>query len=101
MKVSTIYTRAMFTTRDLMRETQGRIKELCWKYYNAYNGSTESEKEELESDLEVELSVLSDFRREYEEIHRDRDTLLEEEGYRPYSTDEDGSIIFEGDVINE
>lgn len=101
MKVSTIYTRAMFFTKDLMSLTQGRIMELCWKYYDTYNGSTESEKEELESDLEVELNVLSDFRREYEEIRRDRDTLLEEEGYRPYSTDEDGSVIFEGDEINE
>lgn len=101
MKVSTIYTRAMFFTEDLMRTTQGRIKELCLKYYDTYNGSTEAEKEELESDLEVELEILSDFRREYEEISRDRDTIREEEGLRPYSTDEDGSIIFEGDVINE
>lgn len=101
MKVSTIYTRAMFTTHDLMKMTQGRIKELCLKYYDTYNGSTETEKEGLESDLELELEILSDYRREYEEIRRDRDTLLEEEGYRPYSTDDDGSVIFEGDVINE
>ena len=101
MKVSTIYTRAMFFTEDLMRMTQERIKELCWKYFDTYNESTGAEKEELESDLEVELEILSDFRREYEEIHRDRDTFLEEEGFRPYSTDEDGSIIFEGDAINE
>lgn len=101
MKVSTIYTRAMFFTEDLMRGTQERIKELCWKYHDTYNESTGAEKEELESDLEVELEILSDFRREYEEISRDRDTLLEEEGYRPYSTDDDGSVIFEGDTINE
>ena len=101
MKVSTIYTRAMFCTDDLIRVSQERIKELCLKYYDTYNGSTRTEKEELESDLELELEILSDYRREYEEIHRDRDTLLEEEGYRPYSTDDDGSVIFEGDVINE
>lgn len=101
MKVSTIYTRAMFSTDDLMRVTQDRIKELCWKYCDTYNGSTRAEKEELESDLELELEILSDYRREYEEIRRDRDALLEEEGYRPYSTDDDGSVIFEGDIINE
>lgn len=101
MKVSTIYTRAMFFTEDLMRMTQERIKELCWKYYDTYNESTGAEKEELESDLELELEILSDFRREYEEISRDRETLFEEEGFRPYSTDDDGSVIFEGDVINE
>lgn len=91
----------MFSTDDLMRVTQERIKELCWKYYDTYNGSTRAEKEELESDLELELEILSDYRREYEEIRRDRDTLLEEEGFRPYSTDDDESIIFEGDVIND
>ena len=91
----------MFFTEDLMRGTQERIKKLCWQYFDTYNESTEAEKEELESDLEVELEILSDFRREYEEISRDRDTLLEEEGVRPHSTDDDGSIIFEGDVINE
>lgn len=101
MKVSTIYTRAMFTTEDLMRVTQERIKELCWKYFDTYNESTGAEKEELESDLELELDILSDYRREYEEIRRDRDTLLEEEGFRPYSTADEGSIIFEGDVIND
>lgn len=91
----------MFYTMDLMQMTQERIKELCWEYYDTYNGSTGNEKEELESDLEVELEILSDFRREYEEIRRDRDTFLEEEGIRTYSTDEDGSVIFEGDEINE
>lgn len=91
----------MFFTEDLMRGTQERIKKLCWKYYDTYNESTGAEKEELESDLEVELEILSDFRREYEEINRDRDTLLKEEGFRPYSTDDDGSVIFEGDTINE
>ena len=91
----------MLTTKDLMSLTQKRIKELCWKYYNTYNGITETEKEELESDLEVELDILNEFRREYEEIRRDRDTFLEEEGYRPYSTDDDGSVIFEEDTINE
>lgn len=91
----------MFTTEDLMRVTQERIKELCWKYFDTYNESTGAEKEELESDLELELDILSDYRREYEEIRRDRDTLLEEEGSRPYSTADDGSIIFEGDVIND
>lgn len=101
MKVSTIYKRAMIYTEDLMRMTQEHIKELCLKYYDTYNESTGAEKEELESDLELELDVLRDFRREYEEISRDRDTLLEEEGIRPYSTDDDGSVIFEGDVINE
>ena len=101
MKFSTIYTRAMFATDDLIRETQERIKALCWEYYDTYNGSTRAEKEELESDLELELEILSDYRREYEEIHRDRDTFLEEEGYRPYSTDDDGSVIFEEDTINE
>lgn len=101
MKVSTIYTRAMFCTDDLIRVSQERIKELCLKYYDTYNGSTSTEKEELESDLKLELELLSDYRREYEEIRRDRDALLEEEGYRPYSTDDDGSVIFEGDVINE
>lgn len=101
MKVSTIYTRAMFRTDDLVRVTQERIKELCLRYYDTYNGSTRVEKEELESDLELELEILSDYRREYEEIRRDRDTLLEEEGFRPYSTDDDGSVIFEGDIINE
>lgn len=91
----------MFCTDDLIRVSQERIKELCLKYYDTYNGSTSTEKEELESDLELELELLSDYRREYEEIRRDRDALLEEEGYRPYSTDDDGSVIFEGDVINE
>ena len=91
----------MFYTEDLMRMTQERIKELCWKYFDTYNENTEAAREELESDLELELDVLRDFRREYEEISRDRDTLLEEEGIRPYSTDDDGSVIFEGDVINE
>lgn len=101
MIVSTIYTRAMFFTEDLMRVTQEQIKELCWKYFDTYNENTGAEKEELESDLELELDVLRDLRREYEEIRRDRDTLLEEEGYRPYSTGDDGSVIFEGETINE
>lgn len=101
MKVSEIYTRAMFFTEDLVRETQDRIKELCWKYFDTYNESTGAEQEELESDLELELDVLRDLRREYEEIRRDRDTLREESDLRPYSTAEDGSIIFEGDEIND
>lgn len=101
MKVSEIYTRAMFFTEDLMRETQERIKELCREYVDSYEEVTGAAKEELESDLELELDVLRDLRREYEEIRRDRDTLLEEEGFRPYSTADDGSIIFEGDVIND
>lgn len=101
MKVETIYTRAMFFTEDLMRVTQGRIKELCWKYFDTYNESTGAEREELESDLELELEILSDYRREYEEIKRDRDVILEESGSRPYSTVDDGSIIFEGDEIND
>lgn len=101
MKVSTIYTRAMFFTEDLMRVTQDRIKELCWKYFDTYNESTGAEREELESDLELELDILRDLRKEYEEIRRDRDVILEESGSRPYSTDDDGSIIFEGDVIND
>lgn len=101
MKVSEIYTRAMFFTEDLMRVTQERIKELCWKYFDSYEENTGAEKEELESDLELELDILRDLHREYEEIRRDRDTLREESGSRPYSTADDGSIIFEGDVINE
>lgn len=101
MKVSEIYTRAMFFTEDLMRVTQEGIKELCWKYIDTYNESTGAEKEELESDLELELDILRDYRREYEEIRRDRDTLREESDLRPYSTADDGSIIFEGDEIND
>ncbi len=101
MKVSEIYTRAMFFTEDLMRVTQERIKELCWEYFDSYEENTGAEKEELESDLELELDVLRDLRREYEEIRRDRDTLREESGIRPYSTADDGSVIFEGDVIND
>ena len=101
MKVSEIYTRAMFFTEDLMRVTQERIKELCWEYFDTYEENTGAAKEELESDLELELDVLRDLRREYEEIRRDRDTLREEGDLRPYSTADDGSIIFEGDVIND
>lgn len=101
MKVSEIYTRAMFFTEDLMRVTQERIKELCWEYFDSYEENTGAAKEEIESDLELELDVLRDLRREYEEIRRDRDTLREESDLRPYSTDDDGSIIFEGDVIND
>lgn len=101
MKVSEIYTRAMFFTEDLVRVTQDSIKELCWEYFDSYEENTGAAKEELESDLELGLDILRDLRREYEEIRRDRDTLLEEEGFRPYSTDDDGSIIFEGDVIND
>ncbi|WP_405329610.1 hypothetical protein [Fibrobacter sp.] len=84
-----------------MRVTQERIKELCWEYFDSYEENTGAEKEELESDLELELDVLRDLRREYEEIRRDRDTLREESGIRPYSTADDGSVIFEGDVIND
>lgn len=91
----------MFFTEDLMRVTQERIKVLCRKYYDTYNESTGAEKEELESDLELELDILRDLHREYEEIKRDRETLREESDLRPYSTADDGSIIFEGDVINE
>lgn len=101
MKVSEIYTRAMFFTEDLVRVTQDSIKELCWEYFDSYEENTGAAKEELESDLELGLDILRDLRREYEEIRRDRDTLLEEEGFRPYSTDDDGSIIFEGEVIND
>ena len=101
MKVETIYTRAMFFTEELMRVTQERIKELCWKYFDTYNESTRAEKEELESDLELELELLSKYRREHEEIRRGRDVILEESGTRPYSTADDESIIFEGDVIND
>lgn len=101
MKIETIYTRAMFFTEDLMRVSQERIKELCWKYFDTYNESTGAEREELESDLELELDILRDLRREYDEIRRDRDTLREESDLRPYSTADDGSIIFEGDVIND
>ena len=101
MKVSEIYTRAMFFTEDLMRVTQERIKELCWKYFDSYEEYTGAEKEELESDLELELDVLRDLRREYEEIKRDRDTLREESDLRPHSTADDGSIIYEGDIIND
>lgn len=91
----------MYFTEDLMRLTQERIKELCWEYFDTYNESTGAEKEEHESDLELELDILRDLRREYEEIRRDRDTIIEEEGFKPYSTDDDGSVIFEGDIINE
>lgn len=91
----------MFFTEDLMRVTQERIKELCWKYFDTYSESTGAEREELESDLEMELDILRDLRREHEEISRDRATIWEEEGLRPYSTADDGSVIFEGDVIND
>lgn len=101
MRIETIYTRAMFFTEDLMRVTQDSIKGLCWKYFDTYNESTGAEKEELESDLELELDILRDYRREYDEIRRDRDVILEESGSRPYSTADDGSIIFEGDEIND
>ena len=101
MKVSEIYTRAMFFTEDLMRVTQDRIKGLCWKYFDSYEENTGAAKEELESDLELELDILRDLRREYEEIKRDRDTLREGSDLRPYSTADDGSVIFEGDVIND
>lgn len=101
MTIEEVYERAMFFTEDLMRVTQESIKGLCRKYFDTYNESTGAEKEELESDLELELDILRDLRREYEEIRRDRDTLREESDLRPYSTADDGSIIFEGDEIND
>lgn len=101
MKIEEVYERAMFFTEDLIRVTQEGIKGLCREYIDSYEETTGAAKEELESDLELELDVLRDYRREYEEIRRDRDVILEESGSRPYSTADDGRIIYEGDIIND
>lgn len=101
MKVETIYTRAMIFTENLVRAEQRRLKRLCREYIISFEEVTGAESKELESDLELELDILRDLRKEYEEIRRDRDTLREESDLRPYSTADDGSIIFEGDEIND